>query len=802
MRTHRSRLATALATALAAALLALGAAARAEPRSDDEAIRVAGLAAPVEILIDRYGVPHIYARNEDDLFFAQGFNVARDRLFQLDTWRRRGRGELAAVFGGSFVEQDRAARLFLYRGDLKTEWAAYGSGTEHIAARFAAGINAYIDFLDSHPERVPPEFRHFDYRPAHWSAADVVQIRSHGLSRNLSEEVARAHVACLAGLDADRVRARLAPSWSTRVPRGLNPCLPVDVLKVFQLATREFALTQDAAGAPVAALGLASENAGREGSNNWAIAPFKSATGRAVLANDPHRSYLQPSIRYLVDLESPTLRAIGANETHLPGISIGHNDFIAFGYTIFPVDQEDLYVYGTRPSDSMRYLYRHRWTPFKVIHETIAVRGAAAVETELLFSRHGPVIYQDAATNRAFAVRSAWLEPGTEPYLGALQHLRAHDLGDFERSLSRWGAPSLNHLYADTQGTIAWIPAGFAPRRSNWDGLMPVPGDGRYEWHGHRPLTDLPRRVNPSSGYLTTSNEMNLPDDYPAAARKLGFEWESPFRHARIDGVLAGLKQVTIADSLKLQTDVTSLLAQRLTRVASTLQSEDADVRAALAVLAGWDGAVSGDSAAAALYEVWYGRYLSVAVKDLILAPAAAASMERADPEVIVELLEQPQRWLADPAQSTRNSMLARTLSAAYRDVAERLGHDASAWRWDALHYNLSEHPFSAVLTAAERAAWNVGPLPKGGDDFVPNLSEVRPSDFRQLSGPSIRVVIDVGQWDASWAMNYPGQSGDPRDPHYRDLAGSWLRGEYFPLLWSREAVERSVERTIRLTPP
>jgi penicillin amidase len=798
----RPRRAVAGLVAALALAAAVAPAPGAEPLPEAEAFRVPGLGAAVEILIDRYGVPHIYARSEDDLFFAQGFNIARDRLFQLDIWRRRGRGELAAVFGASYVEADRAARLFLYRGDMHAEWAAYGADSEAIAARFVAGINAYIDFLDAHPERLPPEFRLLDYRPARWSAEDVVRIRSHGLSRNLSSEVARAHVACVAGLAADRVRAQLAPAWRTRLPRGLDPCLPDDVLRVFRLATGEFHLTQESRFTPVAAAAAPAADAWREGSNNWAIAPAKSATGRAVLANDPHRDYVQPSIRYLVDLESPTLRAIGANETHLPGISLGHNDAIAFGYTIFRVDQEDLYVYELGRGTPLRYRYRHGWEPLRAVHESIEVRGAAPVAAELLFTRHGPVIDLDLARHRAYAVRTAWLEPGTEPYLGALLHLRAGTLAEFESSIARWGAPSLNHLYADVHGTIAWLPAGFAPRRPNWDGLLPVPGDGRYEWHGHWPHADLPRRVNPPAGYLTTSNEMNLPAGYPNRIRKLGFEWESPFRHQRIDAVLKGLGKVTLEDSLRLQNDETSIPALRLMQALQGLRSADAAVTAARAVLAGWNGEVRGDSAAAALYEVWYARHLAAAVKDLVLPPRAAAAIAAADPEVLLDVVEHPARWLPRPADARRDSMLAASLHAAYVDATQLLGADASRWRWDALHYNLSEHPFAAALDPVDRAAWSIGPLPKGGDAFVPNLADFRPSDFRQLSGPSIRVVIDVGRWDNSWAMNFPGQSGDPRDPHYRDLARPWLGGEYFPLLYSREAVERATERTVRLLPP
>ncbi len=795
-----------------AALVAVGAlrASAADPTAalvipDAEAFRVAGLAAAVDILTDRYGVPLIYAANESDLFFAQGFNVARDRLFQIDLWRRKGLGELAAAFGPAYVEADRAARLFLYRGDMRLEWDAYGPGTQAIAGRFAAGINAYIDFLDSYPERLPPEFRRLDYRPGRWTAEDVVRIRSHGLSRNLDSEVARAKVACLAGVGADRVRQPLSPHWQTRVPTGLNPCLPADVLRVFTLATEEFRLAPPGAGLPAAAAtdpAILAERSGREGSNNWVIAASKSATGRPVLANDPHRDYVEPSVRYLVDLEAPTLHAIGANETHLPGISIGHNESIAFGYTIFPIDQEDLYVYATRGAAPGEYRYRKGWEKFRVVREEIAVRGAPPVPVELVFSRHGPLIYTDAAGHRAFAVRTAWLEPGTATYMGALGHLHARTLAEFEASIARWGAPSLNHLYADVGGTIAWLPAGFAPRRPNWDGLMPVPGDGRFEWRGHLEHEELPRSVNPARGYITTSNEMNLPPGYPNAVRKLGFEWEEPWRHLRIDEVLRSLRSVTIDDSLKLQNDVVSLPARRVLPIVLALKSANASTRAAQDVLRGWDGTLDAASAAAALYEVWMLHHIGRATKELLVPARAAAAFDVANVDVVVFFLEHPGQWLKRGARARRDRLLNDTLAAAMQETVERLGPDPATWHWSRLHYNWTEHPLSAALDAAERASWSIGPLPKGGDGYVPNMSWVRAADFRQITGPSIRLVMDVGDWDRSWAMNFPGQSGDVRDAHYRDLAGPWLRGEYFSLLFSRAAVERVTERTLRLIPP
>ena len=335
-----------------------------EARSHSQVQSLRGLRNSVDILVDRWGVPHIFATNEEDLFFAQGFNAARDRLFQLDLWRRRGLGLLSEALGPDYIEQDRAARLFLYRGPISDEWKAYNprnpERVEQVVRSFTSGINAFIDYAASHPEKLPWEFKQFGYQPARWMPEDVVRIRSHGLTRNLLSEISRARTACVADIKADEVRSGLQPPWGTSIPERLDACLPRDFARVFRLATQAVRLArpQRAVTGPLQALGgedPADPNPAADGSNNWVVAPAKSATGRAIMANDPHRAYSVPSLRYIVHLSAPTLDVIGAGEPVLPGISIGHNGTIAFGLTIFPIDQEDLYVYELHATDPHLY---------------------------------------------------------------------------------------------------------------------------------------------------------------------------------------------------------------------------------------------------------------------------------------------------------------------------------------------------------------------------------------------------------------------------------------------------------------
>ncbi len=800
----------------AAALLAVAPATTAkEPARAVQEIGVRGIARPVEILVDRWGVPHVFGRSEDDAFFGQGFAAARDRLFQIDLWRRRGLGRLAEVFGPDFVEQDRAARLFLYRGNMEQEWRSYspqaGLEARRIATAFAGGVNAYVDWLAAHPEQVPWEFRRLGYAPARWEAEDIVRIRSHGLTRNLTSEVARAGVACRARLDADGVRRRLEPPHQPALPEGLDPCLPKDLLRVFELATRGVRLEPGAWTSSVRAAAEPPREAPSdplEGSNNWTVAGSRTTTGRPILANDPHRVYQAPSLRYISHLSAPGLDVIGAGEPALPGISIGHNGTIAFGLTIFGIDQEDLYVYALDPADRRRYRYRDGFEEMRVVKETIAVKGAAPVEAELLFTRHGPLIFADEPGNRAFALRSVWLEPGTAPYFGSVGYMRARDFDQFRAALRRWGAPTENQVYADAAGNVGWVVGGLAPIRPNWDGLLPVPGDGRYEWAGFRDGNELPRTLNPEQGFLATANEMNLT---PATAGlSLGFEWANASRKQRVDELLSGAPKLSIEDALRFQSDQLSIPARRLLAVVRAIEGErlaaalsrlgGAAQRASRArdFLRGWDAVLGPDSAPAALFEVWLGRHLSPAVKRALLGLAAEA-FERADAGVVLDVVEQADPRLGDAA--ARDGLVLETLASAWAETESLLGADASSWAWGRLLHNVAEHPFSGLADETVRGKLDVGPLPRGGSGYTVNAADYRPSDFRHTGGPSFRIVVDVGNWDGSRAVNHPGQSGDPASPHYRDLAVLWSRGESFPLLYSRKAIEKETEVRIRLVP-
>ena len=779
--------------AAAAAMMVAGGSARAVEPVRHEAWSVSGLQAPAEIVVDRWGVPHIYAASVRDAFFLQGYNAARDRLWQIDLWRKRGLGRLSASFGPAYVAQDRAARLLLYRGDMKREWAAYAPGARQEVEAFAAGVNAYVAEVKAGTKPLPLEFKLTASQPEAWAAADVIRIRSHALVSNVTSEVARSQVVCAGGgVEADRLRRKLEPPHKLALPAGFDPCVvPADVLADYLLGTEPVSFEALKAG-KVAGGDARTQLAERigatsaEGSNNWVIAASRTTTGRPILANDPHRPVGVPSLRYLTHLEAPGFSIIGAGEPALPGVALGHNADMGFGITIFPIDQEDLYVYDTRGSS---YRYKTGWEPMKVVHETIAVKGEAPRTVELHFTRHGPVLRE--TPGHAFALRTVWNEPGAAGYFQSSRFWRAKAWKDFESGRRAWGAPPLNLVFADRAGDIGWAAAGMVPVRPNWDGLTPVPGDGRYEWKGFMPEALLPEAKNPAKGFFATANAMNLPAGYPDEQRKVSFEWTDPSRITRIEDVLTKSPKAALTDSMALQTDSVSAQSRRAVALLRPLTSSDP----ALALLKGWDSNERTDSAAAAIYEMWVSKHLGSATVAATSPEKARALIGQGHLEAVISYLESPE------AAPQRQAILTTSLAGAVAELKDRLGPDMATWSWGRLHHADFIAPASVLADPQTAVAMHVGPLSVPGSASTPRATTYRPEDFTQIAGASVRMVLDVGAWDNSMVINTPGQSGDPASPHYRDLFALWASGQYVPLRYSRAAVDADGETVLKLTP-
>src|SRR6202165_3464425 len=458
---------------------ALNSQARAALSQTSGNMKIEGLQQPVTVLRDKWGVAHIYAQSQHDLFFAQGFVAAQDRLCQMELWKRAGQGRLAEVLGPSAMERDRYARLLRYRDNMEAQYSIYAPDAFDILRAFTDGINAYI--RNSHT--LPIEFKIAGFAPEPWNPEDCLsRMAAFSVTGNATAELKNA--AMLAALGPEKSRLLLGPDpdvqWDP-VAGVDTSWLSPDLLKgmVGGDARIEFPSGQNSIG-----------------SNNWTISGKLTATGKPLLANDPHRVIAVPSLRYIVHLVAPGWDVIGSGEPALPGVSIGHNRSIAWGLTIFPIDQQDLYLEELNPSDPIQYKSGDHWEKFKTEQTTITVKGASPVTLTLKFTSHGPVLWEDD-THHALALRWVGSEPGTAGYLASLSLDRAGNWDEFLNAMQRWKLPPENMVYADIQGNIGEQSAGLTPIRS-WTGLLPVPDDGKHEWLGFIPLDQLPRSSTPA----------------------------------------------------------------------------------------------------------------------------------------------------------------------------------------------------------------------------------------------------------------------------------------------------------------
>ncbi len=718
-----------------------------------EEVRVPGLRAPVEVLRDRWGVPHIYAQSAGDLFFAQGYMAARDRLFQIDLWRRQGTGKLAEVFGPDFVERDRTALLLRFRGDWQKEWPSYAPDTWHIVNAFVRGINAYIQ----DPRRKPClECKALGFEPGLWQPNDVVsRMALFSVMSNLMSEATRARLVDAHGAEAIERWLPPDPFVKLDVPRGLNlKEIRTSVLQTFDEATDD---VEEVGG----------------GSNNWVLAGRRTATGRPILASDPHRALRIPSLRRTVHLVAPGWDVIGAGEPALPGIALGHNGTIGFGFTITGTDQQDLYIEQLNAADPTQYLYKGQWRRIETERHRIAVKGESPRVVETQYTVHGPVVGMDLAMKRAYVMRWVGAEPGTAGYLAGLSLARAKDWAGFLAAAGRFKAPAENLLYADTAGHIGFAVAGLTPVRGNWTGLLPVPGHtGEFEWRGFRKPEELPRALDPARGYLATANNNIMP---PGFQEPLQYEWAPAFRVKRIETELARRAKWTLEATEALQLDIESGAARRLLAIARrwtpAAGSKAAEV---LPLLKAWDCRMRADSVEAAIYLMWLSR-LTVAVVET--QPGLATTTELA-----LRTLE----------RVGRPDLLQKTLDATVGEFETALGPDRRRWRYGNLHFVDLRHP-------AEVKEWGRGPLPVGGDSTTINVAAG--PGFRATTGASFRMILDVGDWDKSRMTNFPGESGDPASPHYADLAGDWAAGRYHPMPYTRGAVEAAARERLLLAP-
>lgn len=710
-----------------------------------------GLIQNVEILRDKWGVPHIYAKNTQDLFFAQGWITAKDRLFQIDLWRRTGTGKLAEVLGPAAISRDRIARLVRYRGDWDAEWKSYSPEAKPITTAFVNGINAYIRSLKGVR---PREFAIADYDPGLWTPEDVVsRVAGILMTRNALSEVTRTLDVNKFGFD--KVQSILPPDPFVKleIPKGLDPfSITADILKDYSAAIGQVRFP------------------GEQGSNNWVVDGTMTATGKPLLANDPHRPIQLPSLRKTVHLVAPGWNVIGAGEPALPGVALGHNDEIAFGFTIVGIDQQDLFVERLNPANPDEYLYKGAYRKFDIEQQQIAVKGRSAAETVTLkHSIHGPILHE--AKGYAFALKWVGLEPGGAGYLPALRLAQARNWKEFQDGARYYKVPSENLVYADRKGNIGWIASGLAPiRKGGATGLFPVPGDtDAYEWSGYLPLEKHPQAYNPAKHYVATANHNILPDGYK---EQLSYEWAAPFRFQRVDQMLQAKRKFTGADFERMQYDIVSMPARRFQNILKKWRP--ARHNELVAEMLKWDCRVTADSRQALLFEFWTSRLA-----------ATLYGREFAAKNVSFEVI------LSDLEKASNAKALADALEASVREI-ERLIPDANKRVWGSIHQLHLRHPLN-------RTEFDLAAIPRPGDGNT--VLAQSGTNFRTTNGASYRQVIDLSDWDKSTMTNVPGESGDPSSKHYSDLLGDWANGRYHPMPFSRKAVEAMLDEKIVLTP-
>ena len=779
-------------------------------------ISLEGLEQSVEILKDRWGISHIYAQTEHDLFFAQGYSAARDRLFQFEIWRAQATGTAAEILGPRAIDRDHGTRLFKFRGDMTQEMNHYHPNGVEIITAFVAGVNAYIKEALTAPDDLPLPFRLLGIEPKLWTP-EVVISRHQGLLGNIGLELNTGRAVCTIGEEKVRELRYFHPHDPILTLDPLVNCdslVSNDVLHLYTSYRRPIRFEPDDIvlaefrNSEIAFESIASVMNEEEkelqkrsiddiGSNNWVVSGELTQDGWPMMINDPHRSQAIPSLRYWSHLVGPGWNVIGGGEPEIPGISIGHNEFGAWGLTVFNTDGEDLYVYETNPLNSNQYRYNGYWEEMRVISETINVKGSAPVELELKYTRHGPVSFEDAENNLAYAVRPAWMEVGGAPYLASLRMDQAQTWEEFREASNYSNIPGENMIWADREGNIGWQAVGIAPIRRNFSGMVPVPGDGRYEWDGYLPINAKPNEYNPARGFIETSNSNYTPPNYPYLDA-IGFTWTDPFRWARGSEVLGSGRKFNMTDMIELQHDYLSIPARTLMPFFKSLEAEDPQVEQARQMLLNWDFVLNKDSIEAGIY-VAFERQLLDNIEALKVPEIAQSYLSVGMKTTIDMLLAPDGDFGVDPIQG-RDEFLIHTLSQGIATLREKLGPNIENWVYGQEDYKhaLIRHPLSPALNDELQQRLNVGPLPRGGNGFT--LGNTGSGD-NQTSGASFRIFIDTRDWDNTLGMNTPGQVGDPDSPLYENLFELWANDKVFPAFYSRNKIESVLYEKLELSP-
>lgn len=775
-----------------------------------------GLQQEVEIIVDEWGIPHIYAQTEADLFFAQGYYAASDRMFQFELWRRQASGTVAEILGPRELKRDIGTRLFKYRGNLEQDLNHYHPRGASIIGSFVDGVNAAIDEALKTPDNLPVEFKLLGIKPGKWTP-DIVISRHQGLLGNIGDEIEVAQAVALVGEEKVRELSYFHPRQpDLTLDPAIDPAIFKDnILELynafrrpvrFQPADIVLSALENSNKSEFESLAsldeLRWELAQKEdistiGSNNWIVSGRLTQSGHAIMANDPHRSVAAPSLRYMAHLVGPGWNVIGGGEPTIPGISIGHNEYGAWGLTVFSTDAEDLYVYKLNPENSNQYWYRDGWEDMRIIKETIKVKGAKDEVVELKYTRHGPVLYINDNKTQAAAIRCGWMEPGGSPYLASLRMDQARTWEEFREACNYSNIPGENMIWADREGNIGWQSVGIAPIRRNFSGMVPVPGDGRYEWDGYLPIKAKPHVYNPKEGFFATANENVTPTDYPYMDA-IGYSWSDPFRSDRVAEFLGSGRKHTLLDMARLQTSYLSIPARLLAPMLANARTEDPKLNKMIGYLLDWDFELTKNSIAAGIYNEWE-RALRENMSELVVPEEVQPFISLQMLKVVNWLMVPDRKFGKDPIAG-RNDFLLQALKKAGDKLTLKLGPDMSKWQYGQLNYKtvMMKHPMSNAVKPEVRKKLDIAPVPRGGNSYSVNNTG---SGDVQTHGATFKILVDTGDWDMTLGTNSPGQAGNPEDPHYRNLFPIWASDQYFPVFYSKDKIQSVADEVMILKP-
>ena len=763
---------------------------------------------PVEVLRDRHGVPHIFARNRADLFRAQGIVHAQDRLWQMELNRRIARGTLSELFREAALDADRFSRIVGFRRAGEAELATLDPETHQVLEWFCQGVNEY---MARRPGRLAAEFNLLRRQPEPWQPVDILafaKVMGWSLSVNWESELIRLQL--LQKADAFRA-AELEPDYPQVNPVILEGVGSQEAMRLVNTA----GLLLDAYEQVKAWLGP--QGAGM-GSNSWAVAPQRTNSGRAILCNDPHLAISMPGVWYENHLECPDFQVSGVSFPGSPGVILGHNQHIAWGMTNAFPDVQDLYAERPHPEDPTRFEYRGEWEQAQVLREEIQVRGRSQPHVEeVVITRHGPLINRlvPGAPSVPLALRWTGHQPGGT-VRAILKLNQARNWTEFLAALDDWDLPAQNVTYADVEGNIGYRLAGRIPIRAKGFGLVPVPGwTDEYEWTGFIPTQELPTLFNPKSGLIVTANNKIVGDDYPYF---LSLEYFPGWRARRIEEMLLQRKQLNWQDMELIQLDTTSLYAEALTPLLTQLRSEDPWEKVALGMLRDWSFRMEAESPAALVFhytllhllEMTFGDKLGPVKKAYFgesLSPLFLINgfMHRAETRLLEILRSQEESvWYTEAATGrprTREQLLREALSAAVKRIRREVNTNPRKWAWGRMHQVRYAHPLGSVRILS--GFFNRGPFPVGGDGTTPNQTSYPPElppGLVQIVA-SYRQIYEVGAWDDARTVTTSGQSGHPFSRNYADQIPMWLEGVYHPMPWSRPAVEEIATHRLTLQP-